>query len=365
VKVTFNPITLQFQLVEDTAAEIMIEDAGELYNAENVEDALQEIALNTLNALGYKLSDAPSDGSTYGRNNGQWVTITAGSSLPVADSTIIVTGSADATKKLRFEVDGFTAGQTRVLTPPDADVLLAGQNYANVFTADQQISAHAAVGVDSDVSNPGQSLPVYVGSVFSAPLSIEEEFSSNPSGITYVRNTLGFLHVNPSTNAPETYFAAADFQAHTSSGNDKDIVVMEGVYGYAWHQGSGDITSLAGLEFYAYNSGAGNVYAVYGITANAYHDGSGTVENLYGEYIGIYIAGSTTNAYGLYIDPVSGATNNYAIYTDAGLVSLGDNLFLRTIKSGATQAGAGAAAGEVWKTASHATLPNNVLMIGV
>lgn len=40
------------------------------------------------------------------------------------------------------------------------------------------------------------------------------------------------------------------------------------------------------------------------------------------------------------------------------------NLFL-AVKSGATQAGAGAAAGEVWKTASHATLPDNVLMIGV
>jgi hypothetical protein len=36
-----------------------------------------------------------------------------------------------------------------------------------------------------------------------------------------------------------------------------------------------------------------------------------------------------------------------------------------TIKSGATQAAAGAAAGEIWKTASHATLPDNVLMIGV
>ena len=41
------------------------------------------------------------------------------------------------------------------------------------------------------------------------------------------------------------------------------------------------------------------------------------------------------------------------------------NLTISTIKSGATQVGAGAAAGEVWKTASHATLPDDVLMIGV
>jgi len=38
---------------------------------------------------------------------------------------------------------------------------------------------------------------------------------------------------------------------------------------------------------------------------------------------------------------------------------------LSSIKSGADQASAGAAAGEIWKTASHATLPDNVLMIGV
>lgn len=41
------------------------------------------------------------------------------------------------------------------------------------------------------------------------------------------------------------------------------------------------------------------------------------------------------------------------------------NVFIDTIKSGATQAAAGAAANEVWKTNGHATLPDNVLMIGV
>jgi len=40
-------------------------------------------------------------------------------------------------------------------------------------------------------------------------------------------------------------------------------------------------------------------------------------------------------------------------------------VFIESIKSGATQAGAGAAANEVWKTSGHATLPDNVLMIGV
>lgn len=41
------------------------------------------------------------------------------------------------------------------------------------------------------------------------------------------------------------------------------------------------------------------------------------------------------------------------------------NLYLTSIKSGTTQAGAGASANEVWKTNSHASLPDNVLLIGV
>jgi len=42
-----------------------------------------------------------------------------------------------------------------------------------------------------------------------------------------------------------------------------------------------------------------------------------------------------------------------------------DNLYIYAIKSGATQAAAGAAAGELWKTDGHDTLPDNVILIGV
>lgn len=38
---------------------------------------------------------------------------------PFEDTKAILKGSADVTKQLRFEIDGFTSGATRVLTPPD------------------------------------------------------------------------------------------------------------------------------------------------------------------------------------------------------------------------------------------------------
>lgn len=46
-------------------------------------------------------------------------------------------------------------------------------------------------------------------------------------------------------------------------------------------------------------------------------------------------------------------------------LTINANIFNSQIKSGSTQANAGAAANEIWKTASHASLPDNVLMIGV
>ena len=47
-----------------------------------------------------------------------------GAGAPYADTTALVKGSADATKLLRFEVDGLTAGATRVITPPDSNTTL-------------------------------------------------------------------------------------------------------------------------------------------------------------------------------------------------------------------------------------------------
>lgn len=95
--------------------------------------------------------------------------------------------------------------------------------------------------------------------------------------------------------------------------------------------------------------------------------GAGTIviTTAYGLSIANMGNSKTTTAYGVNIASQSGAGTNYAIYTNTGTVSLGDILFLRTVKSGATQAGAGAAANEIWKTSGHATLPDNVLMIGV
>jgi len=50
---------------------------------------------------------------------------------------------------------------------------------------------------------------------------------------------------------------------------------------------------------------------------------------------------------------------------DNTLLKIYNYLYLPGIRSGVDQAGAGASAGELWKTASHASLPDNIVMIGV
>jgi hypothetical protein len=56
--------------------------------------------------------------------------------------------------------------------------------------------------------------------------------------------------------------------------------------------------------------------------------------------------------------PAAGFTEQMRIDEDGGV-------YMYNLKSGATQGGAGAVADELWITSSHATLPDNVVMIGV
>lgn len=53
---------------------------------------------------------------------------------PFEDTKAILKGSADATKQLRFEIDGFTGGATRVLIPPDYNGQIATLDGIETFT---------------------------------------------------------------------------------------------------------------------------------------------------------------------------------------------------------------------------------------
>ena len=91
-----------------------------------------------------------------------------GTAPPFVDTTAIVKGSVDATKRLLFEVDGFTTATDRTLTPQNANYTLAGINLAQTFSVRQTFSSGVSItGTDAspevDASGLGQALNI-VGS---------------------------------------------------------------------------------------------------------------------------------------------------------------------------------------------------------
>lgn len=67
----------------------------------------------------------------------------------------------------------------------------------------------------------------------------------------------------------------------------------------------------------------------------------------------------------LVINSENVTANDEVHFTNFDFYTFDNPVKITTIKSGSTQGNAGAAADETWKTSGHATLPDNVLMIGV
>lgn len=82
-------------------------------------------------------------------------------SPPFVDTTAIVKGSADATKLLRFEVDGFTTGTTRVMTPPNYDGTLATLAGTEAFT--NKTINNSSIGVTTAAAGYFSDLRLLVG----------------------------------------------------------------------------------------------------------------------------------------------------------------------------------------------------------
>lgn len=280
----------------------------------------------------------------------QWIHVTptgsaggGGTTLPVADTQTIVKGSVDPSKLMRFEVDGFTSGTTRVLTPPNQDITLAGQNFANVFTVDQIIDARAAAGKDAELNHN-----IYPGAWDSidASLSIHEIFTgAYASGVHLFHGATVDIVANPSASAVGNIYEALTFRAKSQPGNTRSMNVLMGIAGFAEHYGSGTLNAMYGAFPGISNVGNGNIINAIANYSYTDHYGGGLISNQYVHYAelwnggastfvyGMYITlnddgGSAGTAYGIYIDPVELASTNYALYTNAGNVRFGGPLQL-------------------------------------
>lgn len=126
---------------EDEAVALGHGSLGDVTNAVSVGSAGSERRI-------VHLADGinPTDAATVGQLP------SPGASPPFDDATALVKGSVDATKLFRFEVDGLSAGTTRVATVPDADFTMAGLQIAQDFTVLQTFSAGAQIATGQTLS---------------------------------------------------------------------------------------------------------------------------------------------------------------------------------------------------------------------
>ena len=152
--------------------------------------------------------------------------------------------------------------------------------------------------------------------------------------------------------------AKVSIVAHGNAGavTSGDGLAGANVYYLGSNGSDGFDDSLGGVT----DGGAGgNKYIAAGYGGAGVNAGDdGTNGKLYLGYIPTI--GSVITTYATDVD-----VRNGALTVSSAAVTTTVDLFINTIKSGATQIAAGAANHEVWKTNGHATLPNNVLMIGV
>jgi hypothetical protein len=91
----------------------------------------------------------------YSLGSGNWTVPfyqKASGTTAFIDSNAIVVGSSDATKKLRVEVDGFTTGNTRVMTPPDYDHRVMSQTKGADVASAGTLNLDTATGDLVDVT---------------------------------------------------------------------------------------------------------------------------------------------------------------------------------------------------------------------
>ena len=101
-------------------------------------------------------SASPGNSKYYGTDGSGtkgWFTLPGGggSSLPVVDTTSIIKGSVDASKEVRFEVDGLTTGTVRVITVPDVDGTLAYLTASQTLT-NKTLGSGTKVTLGSDAT---------------------------------------------------------------------------------------------------------------------------------------------------------------------------------------------------------------------
>ena len=141
---------------------------------------------------------------------------------PVAD-TMTLADPDDLTKKFRFDGVGISAGNTRVVTMPDADTTLSGLGITQTFTKAQIPSTYTGSGLTLDFDTYQN---------FIITLSAGSNALANPSTEAGNVGQCGaIIFIQPSSGNAGTVSLATDWETAESAGltlssanNDYDVV---------------------------------------------------------------------------------------------------------------------------------------------
>jgi hypothetical protein len=192
--------------------------------------------------------------------------------------------------------------------------------YCGAFPAGQVL-------VGSGTGTVGNASLTYAGGV----LKSTDTTMSTTSGTTGALVLSGGIGVSTTVTDPGVgaYGISSNIVMATTGNNVNSVF---GVRGSCTYNGANNLSSVTGIVGVVgnvlNNNSAGTVTVVCGVNSLATHSGTGITTNLYGIYSAVQkTAGTVTNAYGLYINPVTaGSTLNYAIYTNAGTCYFGGSV---------------------------------------
>ena len=222
-----------------------------------------------------------------------------------------------------------------------------GDIWFNTKTATERLR----IGADSQITQTA---------VLAADTGDETAFTINyTTNKATSGNDYGLRIVNTDTASPGTSYLMRMYSGGTADGNEKLSLTNTGRLTVKDSVFAGASVQIGAAGAFSWKTGA---------TARSviWSDADGNIrltDSTFTDF-GLLQLGGTTASF-----PAikrNSAAIELRLADDSAVADLiAGTAFLPSIKSGATQAGAGAAADELWKTSGHATLPDNVIMIGI
>jgi hypothetical protein len=289
-----------------------------------------------------KLSDAPSDGSTYGRKNGAWSVAAGGrgdvylanANVFTAKQTVQGLNAAGLNEMLKLSggatgssgpsiglYDWYNTGTYPGWRLAEIGAVYSGGSWGGDLIFN--VNPGATQGGSVEVLRLGRtSLATITGS-----LQVNGGISDTLTPTVASGAVLGYSTTITFTPAAQSSAIIKGFYAAVQSAGAQNITgFTAGLQGYVQHTGSGTLANSWGLLFSADNTSTGTITALIGAQISVSNtNASGVVGTATALSIPALVnAGTITTAYGLKIGDVAGAGTNYSIYTGLGLVRFGD-----------------------------------------